>query len=165
MGINYFKSKKCNVKSNTCLSTTQANCTNYEGGLNSRSPLDECNANIGETTQDIYKQLEDLYLELDTQELGESCIEMGNKKVKDVLKSLETEICRLKEEVENIKGVSPCNIKINTEDCPLDLRDIKDSCGESIVNLNQLLQHLINREPIECGEGPVPDPGVVDNQG
>jgi len=136
---------KCIKKSNTCLHIQPSSCTSYEGELNEKSLLDTCDTNLEETTEELYKQVGDISKEIDLEEIDIKCLNVEDKKANTIIKALLDKVCSLQEEVTKLKeeGVSPCNIKINTAECPIDLGDLEDECGERITTLNQLLIQLV----------------------
>lgn len=131
-----------------CLSTTYAPCVRYEKDRPEISliPKEDC-ASIEDTTDDLYKITQSISDNIDLSELGTKCLTYikdveGKNTVKNVLLKYEEEICRLTEEVNNIKTEGICNTDITS--C-VDTTTIQDPCGENITTLGQLLQFLTNK--------------------
>lgn len=119
-----------------------ANCTSYEGIVNTDSSLtDEGCLTIEETTQDIYDQLEHLNLS----ELGQKCLtyveEDGKLYVNKVLLQLEQEICDLKTQLNTIQTTSV----LNTVLVGIDFQCLQGDCDNQIVTLQDLLNSIITK--------------------
>lgn len=124
---------------------TYADCTVYEQTVNEYSSLDDTTClSVEETIQDIYNQLD---TQLNLTELGNECLTYtrigGKLYTKEVLLTMEAEICALKEEVENLKTITFCDTPINQ--CGLDFKCLEETCGGEIVTFKDLMQSLINK--------------------
>lgn len=130
---------------NTCVETTYAPCTIYQGEIPTYSPLvDSTCVNIEETTEDTYSFITDIREQTDLSELGANCLTYipdpeGRTVVKNVLLKYEEEICLLKQEVENLKTQAICDKDITS--C-VDTSSLVDPCGDPITTLGQLLTYL-----------------------
>ena len=126
-----------NLKYN-CGSKTNARCVGYDGYLPEYSKLEDC-VTIEETTEELYENQEKIYESIDLSNLGKNCITYNKKdeklKVKEALFTIETEICKLKNQDEESNAIDISK---------LDLKCLKDPCNNNINNINQLLQVLIN---------------------
>jgi len=142
--------KNCNQKiKHTCGNIVFADCTSYEGTVNTDSQYDENDClSIEETTEDIYEQLEDIRTEINLDELGEKCLTYvptveGKTIVKNVLLKHEEEICLLKERIAELEARQLCDFPIT--DCNLDFMCLADACGGSVTTVGELLQALITK--------------------
>ena len=127
----------------TCGTKNNARCTFYDAYIPEDSELidEEC-VTIEETTEDTYKRIDTINEELDLSDLGNNCIEYNEEeagviKTKEALLTLETELCTLKETIEEEES----NIDIST----LDTKCLVDECGTGFSNANDLLQALIDK--------------------
>lgn len=139
--------KECKDKiKSTCGSTTYATCVQYETELPTFSAIIGC-PTIEETTEELYLEVGKIKDNNDLTSLGEKCLtyvkEDGKNIVKNVLLEYETQICILKEELEDFKTKGICELSI--VGCNLNLTDLVDVCGETPTTLGQLLQILINK--------------------
>ncbi len=137
--------KNCNNKvSHTCGNIVFADCTSYEGTVNTDSEFDENDClSIEQTTQDIYNQLENL----DLSALGELCltyVQVENKNiVKNVLLKFEEILCEHETRIEELENRQFCDIPVN--ECGLDFSCLELPCEAEIVTAQDLFQALINK--------------------
>lgn len=136
---------KCDKIEDTCGKKINANCVDYEGEVNSQSPLIQTGClSISSTTEDIYNQLEEIQESIDLTVLGTDCItyeQAGLKlKISEALFGLEKKICELSIVEEG------CHPIFDTDITCLDLNLgclSVDPCGDQITTFKQLLQALI----------------------
>lgn len=136
----------------TCGTKVMANCTFYESEVPDLSGLtnDDC-LTIEETTSDIYNYLETLENSLDITGLGSECLEYdevdGEVTIGSVLQQFEKELCLLKGEGSS----NTTSTVLDISDMGLDFKCLVDPCNNSITELSQLLQLLIDKV-CECCE-------------
>lgn len=123
-----------------CGKKQQSACVFYKKELPKYSELETGCASIEETTEELYKNQANILKSIDTKDLGKNCldyptVEIDDKDVilvKDVLKTLETQICNI------------MNADDNDDSLELDFKCLVSPCGSQINSLKDLLQTLIN---------------------
>lgn len=135
---------KCDKIEDTCGKKINARCVDYEGTVNSQSPLTEGCLNVHNTTEDIYDQLEVIQESIDLTDLGSACITYPQEglalKVSEALLGLETKVCELAVTEEGCHPIFDADITclgLNLGCLP------DDPCGDPITTFKQLLQALI----------------------
>lgn len=143
-----LKNCRKNKIKDTCGIKYNARCVYYDDYIPLYSSLldEEC-ITLEETTADIYHILDDIKSEIDLTELGESCItyeteEVGVIKVKEALKTHETEICLLKEALEDLSSTDCCT---DITGWGIDTKCLEDECGTGFNSLENLIQAMINK--------------------
>lgn len=134
----------CNKVKDTCDGIKPAQCTGYEGTVNTDSQYTNLNClSIEETTQDIYNQLENLNLSA----LGQKCltyVKVGGKNiVKNVLLEQERKICELETRLTALTTTDICNQSI--VDCNLNFGTLVDACGLKPQTLGATLQLILTK--------------------
>lgn len=134
---------------NTCGERLFATCVYYEGVLPTFSTLALADCyTLEEIVADVYLLLEGIndQIEVDTL-LGDSCLsytlEGGIITVRQALKTIETEVCDLKDKFDNIAKYQLCDLPI--AGCELSLQDLVNECDTTITNFGELFQALIDR--------------------
>lgn len=142
MSCNGFKTK------NTCGEKIFATCVYIEGELPAITTLEAADCyTLEEVVADTYLLLEGIKgeIEVDTI-LGETCLSYtlveGKITVRQVLKTMETEICDLKDKFDNIAKYQLCDLPI--VGCDLDLGAMQTDCGDPITTFGELMQAVIN---------------------
>lgn len=142
----------CNDKlSNTCGKKHNARCVDYEGILHDNTELDSCNCHsVHDVLEDIGLSLNDINEQIDLSNLGSDCItynkdSKGRIIVNEALGKIEEELCKLKNTVEDTDSTGCPSIFSEDISClNLDFGCLTTPCGDSITNLKDLLQALIN---------------------
>ena len=132
---------------NTCGERYFTTGVYYEGVLPNFSTLVVADCyTLEEIVADVYLLLEGIndQIEVDTI-LGDSCLsstlEGGVITVRQALKTLETEVCDLKDKFDNIAKYQLCDLPI--AGCELDLGSLVTDCEGEITNFGELFQALI----------------------
>lgn len=138
----------CYKTKNTCAKPHPAECTSYETEVPESSVLFEVDClSIEDTTADLYDRTEEIINEIDLSELGLDCLtyvqEGGKNVVKNVLLKYEEEICTLKQEIEDLKGKTVCDITLQS--CGITPGTATDQCSDPITTVGELLQFLVDQ--------------------
>ena len=123
-----------------CIDKKNSICVTYDGYLPDYSELiDKC-PTIEETTTELYEWQERILEAIDLTDLGEKCInynpfkEDEDLKVKEAFLAIESEFCKLKDIVSEVKpSISD-----------FDLKCLVEPCGDDIDSDKKLIQILIN---------------------
>ena len=126
-----------NIKYN-CPPGQNARCVNYDGDLAMFSELKRGCTDLHETTEELYHKLQEILNGLDITELGTQCIKYGAYRTKkdltvaNVLRTFETEICKLKKEKSPDKAT-------------YDTKCLEDKCNRTLDTQEQIIQALIDK--------------------
>lgn len=134
---------------NTCGERLFATCVYYEGVLPGFSSLAVADCyTLEEIVADTYLLFENIndQIEVNTV-LGNKCLtytlEAGIITVRQALVTLESEVCDLKDKLDNIAKYQLCDLPI--AGCDLTLQDLVNECDTTITNFGELFQALIDR--------------------
>lgn len=139
----------CGFKTkNTCGEKVFATCVYYERVLPAITTLEEADCyTLEEIVTDIYLILVDVTgeIEVDTL-LQDSCLtyteENGKIPARQAIKTLDAEVCDLKDKFDNIAKYSLCDLPI--AGCGFDLGDLADQCDNPPTTFGELIQILID---------------------
>lgn len=132
----------------TCGKRINARCIDYEGEYSTCSSLNCCNKPSMHTViEDMNSQLSDICDSLDTSELGGDCLSYPSSPilVKDVLLTMEEEICSIKN---TLSQDADCNPVFDQDIAclELDYKCLYDPCGVNRpASLKELLQSMIDK--------------------
>lgn len=128
----------------SCPDFVYAECTKYEGEVNSQSALAEQSCySIEETTQDIYNQLDYIDVRNIDNELDYDTTESGDIVIKNVAKKHAAEIVTIKQDLETVKQTA--FLDLNITNLGLDFACLQTQCETDIQTVKDLFQALINR--------------------
>lgn len=128
-----------------CGAHTYAPCVKYEKDVPEWSDLYEKSClDLEQTTEDLYNTVTDIKEETYLSDLGNECITYTTSpKVKDVLKKYETEICELKQKVQELETMRLCSMLVTG--CGLDLSGIETECSTPITTFSELMNYILTK--------------------
>lgn len=141
-----------NKLKHSCGELINALCVKYQGDIPEFSSIDEnnCPVVVEEVLDDMYELLAET--KVDFTKLG--CLEyetdLTEINLEEVLLKFETEICTLKEALEETDtdtDTEPTEdpLDFSITDLGLDLECLVDPCGEQITNFKPLIQTIITK--------------------
>lgn len=129
--------------STTCGKRINSRCIDYEGNLSDCTDLPGCpKQTVHEVLEDMSNKISDFCKSLDLADTNTGCVTVQTKTLKDLLESLFSEVCGIKD-------------RLPEEDCPsvftqdaacleLDYKCLVDACGEQPKSVKDVLQLLID---------------------
>ena len=133
--------------SNICIESTLDSCVDVTATLGENTKIVEGCVSQKDVNNDLYIITDEIITNSNTSQLGNLCISYpitsGKITLKSVFETHETEICNIKDRLNNLENQNIANLDITG--FGLDFNCLSDPCGDPITTFGQLLQILINK--------------------